>query len=123
MNKIYEMSPEHVVLDYVTEDLTTVDEITSAFKHKYPNRDNEEVQSFVRDLLIKLQGLGLIDVYLVDATAHTEVRLDEAQAISIFNIPDSLSTSTSSINYLMFSATDKGKEMYYKNPKFQSVFK
>ena len=41
MNKIYEMSPEHVVLDYVTEDLTTVDEITSAFKHKYPNRDNE----------------------------------------------------------------------------------
>ena len=115
------MLPEHIILDHLTEGLTTVDELFNDFKAKYHDKSDVWIRIFLQGLLLKLYETNLTDVYLADVTSDREVKLSKGEAVNALNNQDLL-TSMSKSHYLLLVATDEGEKLYYENPEFRSAF-
>ena len=115
------MLPEHIILDHLTEGLTTIDELFHDFKSKYRDKGDTWIRSFLQATLAQLYETNLIDVYLAEVVSDREIKLGKSEAGKALS-DENLLTSTSESHYLLLVATAEGEEFYYENPEFRAAF-
>ena len=119
-----QMSPDHIILDLLTEDIYTLASIFGAFKIERPNLDEKLRINLARETVRDLWTRGLIEIFSIDADTANEEKLDRKQAFLVLE-DDEYWHSESSMKqqYLAFLATKAGSEYYYTNPKFKDFFR
>ena len=117
------MSPDHIILDLVTEDIHTLEEILGVFRVEHTGIDEKSRMNLAKETIEDLWSKGFIEVYRVNAGTSVEEKLDHEQTLAVFNSDTYWHFRSDGEHYLSFLATEKGSSFYYKNPEYKDFFR